>query len=478
MLVGCKNNDLDKVSKDLNTYNMQIVYNDDHTLDIEQEISYTNRTENSLDNIMFHLYPRSFREDSNCSVVSNLNYSKCYYNGASFGNLEISELEVNDEPANINIAGYDEDILDVPLEGSLTPDENVKIFIKYKVTIPNINHRFGYGKDTINLGNFYPIACMYENGNFVTDSYHYNGDPFYSDVANYNVSITASTDLKLASTGNVISTNSSDNQTTYKINAKAVRDFAFVLSDKFNVVSDNIDGVKVNYYYYKNQYPTECLQAGLDSIKTFNNLFGKYPYSTLNIVESNFVHGGMEYPNLVLISDAVDIQSDYINVIVHETAHQWWYGLVGNDEFSYGWLDEGLTEYSTILFYNENPQYNVNTQELIKNTTNSFATFVDVYTKVFGQVDTSMNRKLNEYTNESEYVYISYVKGLLLFDSLEEILGHEKFIDCLQLYFEENKFGVSTPDRLVSAFEKSSKRELSSFFESWINGKVKIIPIN
>ena len=89
-----------------------------------------------------------------------------------------------------------------------------------------------------------------------------------------------------------------------------------------------------------------------------------------------------------------------------------------------------------------------------------------------------MNRKLNEYTNESEYVYISYVKGLLLFDSLEEILGHEKFIDCLQLYFEENKFGVSTPDRLVSAFEKSSKRELSSFFESWINGKVKIIPIN
>ena len=82
---------------------------------------------------------------------------------------------------------------------------------------------------------------------------------------------------------------------------------------------------------------------------------------------------------------------------------------------------------------------NVDTKELIKNTTNSYVTFVDVYTKVFETVDTSMNRKLKDYNNESEYVYIAYVKGMLLFDSLHEILGHDKFIKGLQTYFKDNQ---------------------------------------
>lgn len=477
-LVGCKGNELDNASKNLNTYSMEIVYNLDHTLDISEDISYRNNSENSLDEILFHLYPRSFREDSKSSVVSTLNYSKCYYNGHSFGDVDILDVCIDGISVETKITGNDEDILLIKLSNTLSPDDSVDIHIESHVTIPNINHRFGYGENTINVGNFYPIACMYENGDWVIDSYHYNGDPFYSDMANYNVSITADSSFTLASTGNILDTVSQDSISTYTISAKAVRDFAFVLSDNFSMVSDSIDGVEVKYYYYNNQYPNECLQAGLDSIHTFNTLFGKYPYSTFNIVESNFVHGGMEYPNLVLISDAVDIQSDYINVIVHETAHQWWYGLVGNNEFDFGWLDEGLTEYSTILFYKENPSYGVDTDILIKNTNNSFATFVDVYTRVFGKVDTTMNRALDEYTNESEYVYIAYVKGLLLFDSLEEILGHEKFIKCLSQYYSDFKYDIATPDGLISSFEKASGRELSSFFESWINGKVKIIAIN
>ena len=474
---GCKS-DIEKISKNLNTYTMNIVYNDDHTLDVEQTLEYTNRTEDSLNNLKLHLYPRSFRKDSKVSVVSTLNHNKCYYNGQSFGDLEISKLLVNDAETKITINGNDDDILDVQFQDNLTPNEKVKIAITYKVTLPNINHRFGYGEDTINLGNFYPIACMYEDGDFVIDSYHYNGDPFYSEVANYNVTLTSNSNLKIASTGEITNQASQENTTTYNIHAKAVRDFAVVLSDKFNIVSANVNNTKVNYYYYKNQHPQENLQTSIDCLTTFNKLFGEYPYSTLNVVESNFVHGGMEYPNLVLISDAVDIQSDFTNVIVHEIAHQWWYGIVGNNEVQYGWLDEGLTEYSTLLFYENNPSYNVDTKELIKNTNNSFSTFVDVYTKVFGKADTTMNRKLNEYNNESEYVYIAYVKGMLLFDSLREVLGNDKFIACLQTYFTDNKFGIATPSTLINSFEKSSKSDLNALFESWINGKVQIIATN
>lgn len=470
---GCKKDEVEIASKNLSTYNIEIEYAD-HKLNCKQTVNYRNNTGTELTNIMFHLYPRSFRQGSQASVVSTLNHKKCYYNGDSYGDLSVSKVDVKNANQDIIITGNDEDILDVKID-TLRPNDTTEIYIEYSVTLPNINHRFGYGEETINIANFYPIACMYENDNWVIDSYHYNGDPFYSDVANYNVTLTAPSNLVVANTGYVVSQSTADKKTTLTMRALTVRDFAIVLSDKFNVVSDKVGKTTVNYYYYKNQYPNEAIKASIDSVSTFNRLFGEYPYSTLNVVESNFVHGGMEYPNLVLISDMVDVESDYLNVIVHEIAHQWWYGVVGNNEYNYGWLDEGLTEYSTVLFYNENPEYKVNTTELIKNTTNSYVTFVDVYTKVFKTVDTTMNRKLNEYNNESEYVYIAYVKGMLMFDSIKELVGTEKFYKCLQTYYQDNKFKIATPDTLITAFNKGAKTNLGGVFESWINGKVKIV---
>ena len=124
------------------------------------------------------------------------------------------------------------------------------------------------------------------------------------------------------------------------------------------------------------------------------------------------------------------------------------------------------------------PLFRCNTKELIKNTTNSYVTFVDVYKKVFDTVDTSMNRKLNEYNNESEYVYIAYVKGMLMFDSLREFLGKEKFILGLQEYFKDNEFKIATPDSLINSFEKGTKTSVRSIVESWMNGKVKIMSAN
>lgn len=478
MLVGCTDADVIKTSKKVNTYTMDIVYNENHSITVQEKLEYKNNTDTTLDNLQMHLYPRSFRQGAKSSVVSSLNYSKCYYKGPSYGDMNIEYVAVNGIEQEKNIVGNDEDILQVDFTDTLKPDNKVSIEINFTVSLPNINHRFGYGEDTINIANFYPIACIYEDGKFNISSYHHNGDPFYSEVANYHITLHTPSKYRVASTGNVSVTNTEDETDTYKINALAVRDFAIVLSDKFEVVSGKVNNTNVNYYYYKNQYPSECLKASIQSVETFNKLFGKYPYDVLNVLETNFVHGGMEYPNLVYISDAVDVQSDYINVIVHEIAHQWWYGLVGNNEYNYGWLDEGLTEYSTLLFYEENSEYGVDSKELIKNNTNSFATFVEVYKKVFGDANTTMNRNLDEYNNESEYVYIAYVKGMLLFDSLREVMGKDKFIKALQQYYKDNVFKNVTPDNLINSMEKSSRMDLRDFFDSWMNGKVQIIQMN
>ena len=183
----------------------------------------------------------------------------------------------------------------------------------------------------------------------------------------------------------------------------------------------------------------------------------------------------MEFPNLVYVSNDVSNVDSYQQVIIHEIAHQWWYSMVGNSAYNYGWLDEGLTEYSTILFYDHHPEYKVNKDTLISNAYSSYNLFISLSEKVNGEVDTSMSRALCDYNTEQEYVYVAYVKGMLLFDSLREIVGAKKFQKCLQNYFDEYKFQNVTPDNLIASFEKTTKTDLKNYFDSWIEGKVVLL---
>ena len=101
----------------------------------------------------------------------------------------------------------------------------------------------------------------------------------------------------------------------------------------------------------------------------------------------------MEHPALVMISDNLE-QSAYLEVVAHETAHQWWQGVVGNNEIEYGFLDEGLAEYSVVLFYENYPEYNLKRQDLIESSENTYKIFCTVSDKVFGKVNTVMKRSL------------------------------------------------------------------------------------
>lgn len=474
LLSGCTSKlekEIKKESKNLTNYVMELEY-DNHTLKGKETIEYINSSDVNFDKGYLHLYANNFGKDATNAPVSSLNISKAYPNGFSEGHITINKLSVGGVEQSPVISGTDFDILEVDLN-SLSPNDRIEIYMEYEVVIPNCLHRFGYGDNTINLANFYPIMAVYD-GEWNLDPYNANGDPFYSDMANYFVSISAPNNLTLANTGVVKKVNAVDSKNVYEIEAKAVRDFAFVLSDKFSVATETYENVEIKYYYYDDENYAQNLKAIVDSIKTFNNLYGTYPYSTYSVVKANFIHGGMEYPNLVIISDSVDDINDYINVIVHETAHQWWYGLVGNNEYDYAWLDEGLTDYSTALFYKYNPSYGIDFNEIIKNTTNSYVNFVEVYTKVLGSVDTTMTRNLSEYNTEPEYVYMAYVKGVLLFDSLRENVGEEKFFTVLKKYFKDFKYKNATPEDLIGVFEKTLSCEMKGFFDSWLEGRVVI----
>lgn len=467
--------------QNLSSYRMELSYNNtSHSLSGKEEVTFVNNYENMFTYLLFHLYPNAFREDAINRVVSQAEQDHAYPNGESYGNITINSVTYNDEPLKFSIEGEDENILRVELPVEVYPDESITVTIDFDVTLANINHRLGYGNNTINLGNFYPVLCVYEDGTgFKTDLYHSNGDPFYSNTANYDVTLTYPSSLTMASSGKVISLAYSSEQvepstTTNHIKGKNIRDFAIVLSEIFEVESQKVGDTTVNYYGYQgDKNLNSCLKTSVEALETFSDLFGDYPYSTLNVVKTNFVHGGMEYPNLVYISDDVP-EEDLAYVIVHEIAHQWWYGVVGNDEYNHAWMDEGLAEYSTLMFFEEHSSYGLDAKQMVTNATTSYKTFVRVYTSVNGEVDTSMERNLSQFATEPEYVQCTYTKGLIMFDTIRKSVGDKKFTKALQNYYEDFAYKNASPADMIASFSKTTHSDLEGFFLSWLTGEVVI----
>ena len=374
--------------------------------------------------------------------------------------------------AEFSVGGEDENVLSVKLNREVFPQESIKIDLEYSVNLANVIARTGINDKTINLANFYPILCVYDDGGFYECVYYSSGDPFYSDCADYKVSLTCDSDYVVAATGRRENGCTTESKTTHEFSAENVRSFAMALSKDFETATDNSLGIEDNYYYYKDAAPLKSIEYAIKSLKHFSDKFGAYPYSTYSVVQTPFVQGGMEFPTLVMIADNLE-EKAYGEVIVHETAHQWWQTAVGNNEIEYGFLDEGLAEYSVVLFYENHPEYKMTREFMVKSAEQTYKVFCTVSDKVFGKVNTKMIRSLKDFESEYEYVNIAYVKPCIMYDNLRTTVGDERFFKGLKKYFEEYKYKNATPDDLVGCFEKIGAGT-NGFFESFFDGKVII----
>jgi aminopeptidase N len=172
-----------------------------------------------------------------------------------------------------------------------------------------------------------------------------------------------------------------------------------------------------------------------------------------------------------MISDSLD-EANTLYTVVHENAHQWWYALVGNDQFNYSWQDEGLAEYSSLLFFENTPNYGITRTGMLGSATKAYRAFYSVYNQIFGDANTAMNRPLSEFISDYEYVNIAYNKGLLMFEALRTAMGDEKFFASLKDYFESNVYTIATPEHLIAAFVK--RADVEGVFASFTEGKIII----
>lgn len=416
----------------LNDYAIDVIFDDENKrLMCNQTINYINNTEESLESIYFHIYPNAFSKEE-FAPFEKSEMKIAYPNGFNEGYIDIKNVLNKSKKLKYNIKGEKEDILEVKLEKGLKPKEEVSIEIKYNIKLPNSIGRFGYGDSTVNVTNWFPIACVYDDRGWNTKSYEMIGDPFYSEISNFDVTILAPKKYKIGSTGKLVDSKNDDKKAMHTIEANSVRDFAFVLSNKFDVDKGSINNVEISTYNLDKNFSEFSTTVAKDSIKIFSDMFGKYPYDTYSVIASDFYIGGMEYPTLSMIDKSLYTEENKFlleYVIAHETAHQWWYSAIGNDEISEPWLDEALTEYSTILYFEEKYGEEIS-NKLIKS--------MEIETRQYSTKD--IFKSTTQYKDSMDYSLNVYTKGAVVFHKIRKEVGDKVFFDTLKEYYETYLF--------------------------------------
>lgn len=463
-LVSCDN------SPQSNRYEITAEYTPDTGMvTADMTFTYVNSTQNEISVLKFNLFPNAFREDARFQPVSSVYHSIAYYDGESYGNIEITSVEGT---ASWEICGEDKNILSVTLNQALYPEEQAQIHIAFTLTLAKVNHRTGITEKVVNLGNFFPILCAYEEQNgFYECVYYTDGDPFYSECADYDVSFTVPAGYSVAASA-AGKTAQKDGKVTYRYSLSSSRDFALAFGNGLEVCSQKLDGVTISYYYYEDANPQETLQTACEALSYFSQTFGEYVYESYSLVQTGFCYGGMEYPGMVLLSDALD-RENYLYTVVHETAHQWWYAAVGNNQQEHAWMDEGLAEYSTLLFYETHEAYGKTRKDMLHKALTNYKAYYSIYSQIFGESNTAMSRSLSSFISEYEYVNLTYNKGLLLFDTLREGIGDSRFFSGLKRYYTDYCYKIAAPEDMIACFKKTGV-DVEGLFDSFVSGTAVI----
>lgn len=456
---------LSACSKELprNCYSMTLEYSSEtRTLTGDMTAQIVNTTENACETLSFQLWANAYREGAKYAPVSELFTAAAYYQGASYGGIEVTGVT---GAQGFRVAGEDANILEVTLTEPLYPGEQVTLGMQFCVTLAQVNHRLGVGENAVTLTGFYPVLCSC--GGTQEHVYADLGDPFVSECADYEVTLTLPESYTLAYTGEGERT-VSDGKATYHVRAENVRDVAMVCSEKFKTVETQADGVPVTYYYLDDSSPERTLAVAAESLSYYSECFTDYAYGQYAVVETDFPYGGMEYPMLSMIAN--DLRAEEVPLVVaHETAHQWWYAMVGSDQFCESWQDEGLAEFSAALFLDDHPDYGRTYEQCVADSEEAYRVFFSVWSQISDGEQTSMRRPLTEFAGEYEYRNVVYDKGLILFDRLYDLLGKEKTLSALREYAREYTGKIAPPEALVACFA-SRGNYAEGVFDSFLEG--------
>jgi hypothetical protein len=457
-----------------------------HTITAREVLTWRNTSSESVADLYFHLYLNAFANNRSSLMREAGEAIEDWQRDKpdGWGQQAISRFVVDDSDrtAAIEWVHPDDDnvedrtVIRVPLEHPIAAGASARIEVDFTAKLPKIFARAGYAGPFHFIAQWFPKIGVYDGGAWNCHQYHLTTE-FFADFGVYDVRLTVPGDSVVGATGERQDEHDNgDGTKTLRYHAEDVHDFAWTVDPRFIEVTDHFDAVTLRLLLQ----PHHVTQAArhLDAVKAamlrYRDWFGAYPYSQLTIVDpapGGNGAGGMEYPTLITVGTSwwmpAGLRFPEL-VTIHEFGHQYWYGMVANNEFEAAWLDEGINSYVEGLIMDERygPQ----------------GSYIDVSglrvdgiaARRAGYLAAPSHDPLTRYAwqflDRRSYSSITYAKTALLLATLERYLGGDRLRVALRHYFERWRFQHPTARDFIEAINESTGEDLWWYFDETIYG--------
>jgi hypothetical protein len=353
---------------------------DAHTLDGTLELRWRNISKVTVQSFPFHLYWNAFRNTQSASARGegrraarrgrqDTERGFGYVDVKSVTLLGRSEADLTPTirylPAlDVAAPGVgppntdDRTVMEVTTPFAVPPGGEVRFRVAWHARIPYGDvGRAGWVHDYHFMAQWFPKVGVIQDGVWNAPAF-YPWTEFHSDFGVYDVRLTTPRGFVVGATGRLQEKKENpDGTDTFRFVQEDVHDFTWTASRRYQDHRARFEEpgfppveirllLQPEHHFLKDRY----LEATRIALRSYGAWSAPYPYPQITVVDPAWSSGagGMEYPTLFTGGASIfappELQSPE-SVTIHECGHQFWYGLVANNEFEAAWLDEGFNSY-------------------------------------------------------------------------------------------------------------------------------------
>lgn len=482
-------------------------------LDGRQTVTWENVQEQPTDTLWFHLYWNAWRNNQSTWLLENRirrRFIPSELGEDDWGYIEVSSVRLlpgmgyggSDLTDRMRFASPDDGnpddrtVLAVALPTPVGPGETIQIELVWSAKIPRTFARTGFRGNFFFLAQWFPKLAVFEEQGWNHHQFH-AATEFFSDYGSYDVSMTVPESFVLGATGKEVDVkNNPDDTVTRRYRQEDVHGFAWTASPDYLIREARFEepGLPpVDMRLLLQPEHLEQAQRHFDATRAallhYGTWFGAYPYDHVTIVDPAYGSGagGMEYPTLFTAGTRLFNPfggGSPEGVTVHEAGHQFWYGVVGNNEFEDAWLDEGLNTFSesrtSDVTYGE---FQLVRRYLsppgIRGSGFFPVLFPDIRRSLIREIGIDSYRRSAIADSQSTPTYeyfpatangITYSKTGLWLLTLERYLGWDVLQEIMATFYERWQFRHPAPQDFFDTANEVSGTDLTWFFDQVYRG--------
>ena len=461
-------------------------------------VRYTNNSSSTLDTLYFHLHLNAFRPNSAWAR------RELQFNNRRFTDIGPAE-HAYERLRNVQVGGRtirpvfpgapDSTVVAFPLPQPLRPGQTTTVVMDWDARASTTPRRQGRRGRHNDFAQWYPRIAVFDRGGWQVQPLLPQGE-FYGEFATYDVTLDVAADQVMGATGvpvegdpgwanaaaagtrqpvlrrdvykpvsaeplGFLDNSAAAGRKRVRWRAEDVIHFGWSTSPDYIYEGGQHDSVAIHVLYQPGDTAWDegvAVQRTAKALEFLGATFAPYPYPQVTNVH-RIESGGTEFPMMIMDGSASQ------GLILHEVGHIYLHGILANNEWREGWLDEGFVSFIGGLFDEAQgvPEAQIWDRQM------ELIVLLDKE-----NLSQPISMKSSDFRDFNTYNMMTYTKPSLVLRMLRDVVGDSAMYRALRDYYARNKFHHVTEADLKDAFERASGQDLDWFFREWIHTTGKL----